>query len=134
MIQVDIVTPTRKLLVGEQVESITIPTSSGEIMVLPGHTELVTILDVGGMYLQKPDGIRKFAVSYGFGVVRDNKVTILAETCEESHEIDRDRAVMAQKTAEEMLLESVEQGLLDKYRLKAKRAAVRQAISEPSDR
>jgi F-type H+-transporting ATPase subunit epsilon len=134
MIQVDIVTPTRKLLVGEQVESITIPTSSGEIMVLPGHTELVTILDVGGMYLQKADGMRKFAISYGFGVVRDDKVTILAETCEESHEIDRDRAVMAQKTAEEMLLESVEQGLLDKYRLKAKRAAVRQAISEPSDR
>lgn len=134
MIQVDIVTPTRKLLVGEQVESITIPTSAGEIMVLPGHTELVTILDVGGMYLQKADGMRKFAVSYGFGVVRDNQVTILAETCEESHEIDRDRAVMAQKNAEEMLLESVEQGLLDKYRLKAKRAAVRQAISEPSDR
>ncbi len=134
MIQVDIVTPTRKLLVGEQVESITIPTSSGEIMVLPGHTELVTILDVGGMYLQKPDGMRKFAVSYGFGVVRDDKVTILAETCEEAHEIDRDRAVMAQKTAEEMLLESVEEAMLDKYRLKAKRAAVRQAISEPSDR
>jgi F-type H+-transporting ATPase subunit epsilon len=134
MIQVDIVTPTRKLLVGEQVESITIPTSAGEIMVLPGHTELVTILDVGGMYLQKTDGMRKFAVSYGFGVVRDNKVTILAETCEESHEIDRDRAVMAQKNAEQMLIETVEEAMLDKYRLKAKRAAIRQAISEPSDR
>lgn len=133
-IQVDIVTPTRKLLVGEEVESVTIPTSSGEIMVLPGHTELVTILGAGGMYLQKADGMRKFAVSYGFGVVRDNKVTVLAETCEEAHEIDRERAEMASKKATEMLLESVEEEVLNKYRLKLKRSEVRKQISEPQDR
>jgi F-type H+-transporting ATPase subunit epsilon len=133
-LQIDVVTPSRKLLVGEEVESVTIPTQTGEIMVLPGHTELVTILDAGGLYLQKPEGMRKFAVSYGFGVVRDNKVTILAETCEEAHEIDRERADMAEKKASEFLLETVEDLMLDKYRLKLKRAQVRKQIAEASDR
>lgn len=133
-ITVDIVTPSRKLLVGEVADAVTLPTATGEIMVLPGHTELVTILDAGGVYLQRGNEQRKFAVSYGFGVVRDNKVTILAETCEQAHEIDRERAEMAEKKALEYLLETPEEAILEKYQLKLKRSRVRQQLSQPQDR
>lgn len=133
-ITVDIVTPSRKVLVGEEAASVTLPTQTGEIMVLPGHEELVTILDAGAMYLQTGDEGRKFAISYGFAVIRDNLVTVLAETCEEAHEIDRARADMAEKKASEMLVEGMEEELISKYRLKLKRSQVRKAVAQVQDR
>lgn len=134
MIDVDIVTPARKLLIGEKAESLTLPTSSGEIMVLPGHTDLVTVLGIGGMYLQSAGLLRKYVVSYGFAVVKKNKVTVLAETCEEAHEIDRDRAQLAEKKASEALVELLTGDALQKFQRKLRRAQVRAHVAGSSDK
>ena len=130
MIEVDIVTPTKKLVEGAKVVDVTIPTASGEIEILPGHTDMLTLLGTGVLSLKMDGTPRKFAVSYGFAEVRHDKIMILAETCEESTEIDKERASKAQKKAEEILGATLQEGQFRKYELKLQRAMVRQQIAE----
>ncbi len=128
MIEVDIVTPARRILENVKVERITLPTQSGTITVLPGHTDLVTILSTGVMSFPTAAAERKFAVSYGFSIVRKNKVIVLAETCEEAGEIDQSRAKSAQKKAEQALSTSLDEKQMRKYQLKLERAITRQQL------
>jgi len=130
MIEVDIVTPNRKLVAGIKVSSVRLPSQSGELQILPGHTELLTLLGTGILSLDG-DGAkpRLFAISYGFGEVRGDKITICAETAEESTEIDMERAKAAQKKAEKGLAEILSEKDFQKYQFKLQRSIVRQNIA-----
>ncbi len=128
MIEVDIVTPSRRILEGVKVDKVTLPTESGTITVLPGHTELVTLLSTGILSFPGSGEERRFAVSYGFSIVRKDKVIVLAETCEEATEIDIDRAKQAQKKAEQALSGVLGEEELKKYQMKLRRSLVRQQV------
>lgn len=130
MIEIDIVTPSRKLVVGAKTAELKLPSSKGQLTVLPGHTDLLTILGVGELSF-KEDGVdRRFAISYGFAEIRNDKVLVLAETAEESVEIDKDRAKTAQKKAETALSGVLEEGQFNKLQLKLQRAVVRQNVAQ----
>src|SRR5688500_15535082 len=103
MIEVDIVTPTRKLVEGAKATSVKLPTVKGQAEILPGHTEMVTLLETGELSVVSDGKERKFAVSYGFAEVRKDKVLVLAETVEEAKEINLERAKTAQQKAQEAL-------------------------------
>ena len=126
---VDIVTPSKRVLAGAKVETLVIPSGDGEIMVLPGHADLLTLLGTGVLKLVGDGTTRQFVVSYGFAEISKDRVTILAETCEESGDIDRVRAVNAQKKAEEALAHTLSDENYRKYQLKLQRALVRQQAS-----
>ncbi len=128
MIEVDIVTPSRRILEGARVERVTLPTASGAVTVLPGHTELVTLLSTGVLTLPSTGGERRFVVSYGFSIVRKDKVIVLAETCEEAGEVDAARAKEAQKRAEKALGGVLTESELRKQQLKLQRALIRQQV------
>lgn len=128
MIEVDIVTPSRRILEGVKVDRVTLPTESGTITVLPGHTELVTLLSTGVLSFPGSGSERRFAVSYGFSIVRKDKVIVLAETCEEATEIDVTRAKEAQKKAEQALTGVLSEDELKKYQMKLRRSLVRQQV------
>lgn len=129
MLTVDIVTPTRKL--GERIEadSVSLPGYRGELQILTGHADLLTLLTTGALIVVKDGKERKFAISYGFAEVRDNRVLILAETAEEGTDIDKARALRAQKLAEEKLAGVLEEAQFNKYQLKVQRAVLRQQVS-----
>ena len=129
MLTVDIVTPVRKLVEGAQVESVKLPGVKGELQVLDGHTELLTLLSTGPLSFVQDGKERKFAVSYGFAEVRNNKVLVMAETVEEATGIDRTRAQAAQRKAEQALLGVLTESDFNKQQLKLERAIVRQQIS-----
>ncbi|MBY0369806.1 ATP synthase F1 subunit epsilon [bacterium] len=129
MIEVDIVTPSRRVLEGLTVDRVSLPTASGTITVLPGHAELVTLLSTGVLTLPEDAKERRFAISYGFSIVRKNKVIVLAETCEESSEIDLDRAKAAQKKAEQALTGVLTEGDARKQQLKLQRSIIRQQVA-----
>ena len=99
MIAVDIVTPTRKLVEGLDAVSVKLPAVKGEIEVLPGHTELLTLLTTGPLVVQGDGKERRFAISYGFAEVRNDRIIVCAETAEESTDLNVDRAKAAQKKA-----------------------------------
>jgi F-type H+-transporting ATPase subunit epsilon len=131
MIQVDIVTPTRKLVEGAQAALLTVPSYRGEIQILPGHAELLTLLGTGVLVLQQDGRERRFAISYGVAEVRQDKVLVLAETAEEAKDINKERAISAQKRAEDTLAAGVEtEETFKKHQLKLQRAIIRQHIAE----
>lgn len=126
MIQVDIVTPNRKLVDGVSVKEVRLPGELGQLQVLPGHTELLTLLGTGVLAFHDESGReRKFAISQGFAEVRDDKVMVLAERAEESTDIDRNRAQKAKQNAEQQLNGTLSPEAFRKQQLKLERALTR---------
>ncbi len=123
--QVNIVTPQRKMVEGAQASAIKLPGAKGEMEILEGHADLVSTLTTGEVAFAG----RKFAVSYGFVEVRDGAVTLLAETCEESTEIDVARAKKSQQIAEEKMGATLPPEHFKKYELKLQRAILRQHVA-----
>lgn len=126
---IDIVTPTRKLVEGAETNSVKLPSVKGEAEILPGHTAMMALLGTGILSFVHDGRERKFAVSYGFAEVREDKVIVLAETVEESKEINKERAHKAQTKAQEALSAVLTEDDFKKYQLKLQRAIVRQQIS-----
>ena len=101
-INLKITTPERVVYKDEEVDSITLPTSQGEITVLPGHIPLISVLQPGEIVVRNSKEEIVMAVSGGFLEVLSTKVVILADTAERSEEIDIKRAEEAIKRAEEL--------------------------------
>ena len=106
MIHLKIVTPERVLL-AEQVESVTLPTDMGEITVLPNHIPLISNLKAGELMYKKA-GVENFLASSS-GVIEvkgRNEIVVLAQTAEFGHEIDVNRAEQARERARKLMAES----------------------------
>jgi len=101
-INLEIVTPDRPLI-REPVDEVEIPATEGYIGVLPGHTPLLAMLEIGQLWYRK--GQEKFYLSIAFGFVEvlPDRVTILAQIAERPEEIDRQRAEAARQRAQERL-------------------------------
>ena len=123
------VTPSRRIVVGAHVGNVKLPVSDGQIQILPGHTELVTLLGTGMLEFVEDGQDRRFAVSYGFVEIRKNRVLVLAETCEEAKDIDKNRAKEALKRAEQALGGSLTEAEFQKQEHKRDRALVRSTIA-----
>ena len=103
MLNFKIVTPDG-VIYHDQVEQVTVPTSSGEITILPKHIPLVSVLRAGELIVQK-DG-HKLGMSVSGGIIEmqpDDKLFIMADTAERAEHIDLARAEEARKRAEELL-------------------------------
>lgn len=102
-----IATPERVLL-DLEVDSLTLPTSLGEITILPGHVPLVANLAPGEIRYRHQGKQDFFAVSGGvLEVKKNNEVIVLADTAEFGHEIDVQRAEEARERAKRVMIEGV---------------------------
>jgi len=101
-IELQIVTPDR-LVLKENVDEVEIPGSEGYFGVLPGHTPLLSTLQVGELWYRQGSEKHYLSIAFGFVEVQPDRVTILAQTAEAAAEIDRARAEAAKKRAEERL-------------------------------
>jgi F-type H+-transporting ATPase subunit epsilon len=101
-ITLEIVTPDRSL-VTEQVDEVQLPGSQGYFGVLPGHTPLLSSLQVGELWYRQGDEKHFLAIAFGFVEVLPERVTVLAQIAERAQEIDTARAEAAKKRAEERL-------------------------------
>lgn len=100
----ELVTPAKQVL-SEAVDEITAPGSMGQFGVLPGHTPMLTTLDVGELSYRKGKETFYVAVNWGYVEIEEDRVTILVETAEIEDEIDLERAKAALGRAEEALAE-----------------------------
>ena len=103
MLSLQIVTPERVVFSEEDVESVTVPGVDGELTILPSHAALMTGINPGPLLFRKSGQEVDVALSGGFLEVRDDKVTVLADTAERSDEIDAARAEEARRLAAEQL-------------------------------
>jgi F-type H+-transporting ATPase subunit epsilon len=100
-----IVTP-EKQLVSEEVDQVNVPGTEGDLRILHNHAPILTLIRSGQLSYEKEGETVILVVSGGYLEVTDNRVTVLAETGEFMHEIDRERAEIAQANAEKRLGET----------------------------
>jgi F-type H+-transporting ATPase subunit epsilon len=126
----EIITPERIVFNEEGVDSVTLPGSEGELTILPSHAPLMTALRPGALYFKKGGQEVDVALSGGFLEVRDNRVTVLADTAERSDEIDAARAEEARRRAANQL--ATREGEIDIARAMAalERAQARIRVAE----
>jgi F-type H+-transporting ATPase subunit epsilon len=103
----ELITP-EKTVYKEEIEQLTIPTSTGEITVLPNHSSLFTKVEQGEMIIKKNSKEQFLAVTEGFLEVNKNIATLLADYAVRSEEIEVSKAIDAQKRAEKVIKESKE--------------------------
>lgn len=131
---VDILTPSKIIAKNIPAESLLIPTVRGQINVLENHTHIVSKLSTGALTVfGGPDyADRNFVVSSGVCKILDNKITILANTAEESTDINVERAKLSLQNAEEKLknTEGLSHLEIDEYVQKAERAKLRIQLAE----
>jgi F-type H+-transporting ATPase subunit epsilon len=98
-----IATPERIVFEAPTAERVTLPTTLGQITVLPDHLPLVATL-VPGELLAKVGGEDvSMAVSGGFVEVGEGRVVVLADTAERAEELDEQRAEEARQRAHELM-------------------------------
>ena len=67
-------------------------TALGQIGILPNHDDLVTLIEPGEIVIKNDKEVTALATSGGFLEVRDNIVTILADTAEAPEDINLEEA------------------------------------------
>jgi F-type H+-transporting ATPase subunit epsilon len=98
----EIVTPDRALL-REEVDEVVVPGSEGEFGVLPGHTPMLSMLQIGELWYRQGPEKHYLAIAFGFVEVLPDRVTVLAQVGERAQEIDVQRAERAKQRAEQRL-------------------------------
>jgi F-type H+-transporting ATPase subunit epsilon len=93
-----------RALVNETVDEVEIPGFDGYFGVLPGHTPLLAVLQVGELWYRQGTEKHYVAIAFGFAEVQPDRVTILAQIAEKAEEIDLARAESAKKRAEERVV------------------------------
>jgi F-type H+-transporting ATPase subunit epsilon len=101
----EIVTPDRALL-REEVDEVVVPGSQGEFGVLPGHTPMLSTLQIGELWYRQGQEKHYLAIAFGFVEVLPDRVTVLAQIGERAQEIDVQRAERAKQRAEQRLTQA----------------------------
>ena len=107
-IDFEITTPERAVF-KQKIRQVSIPTSGGEITLLPGHVPLVAPIEAGEIRLLDENGAEiLMAVSGGFVTVHGgDRVVILADTAERAEELEIEAIEAAKRRAEEILKEKI---------------------------
>ncbi|MBC7692982.1 MAG: ATP synthase F1 subunit epsilon [Methylotenera sp.] len=131
ILKLSILSPERRLMDQVEINAVTLPTSEGQIQVLPGHAAMIGTLETGVFNYQLANGTDGSGViSTGFFEVKEGIVSVMAETFELREEINLARAQTAQKKAETALQgAALDEHQFRKYQLKLQRALVRQQVS-----
>jgi F-type H+-transporting ATPase subunit epsilon len=101
-IHLEIVTPEKQLFSGS-VDSVTLPSSTGYLGILPGHAPLLAELGIGDISYTIGERTEYMSCSWGFAEVLPERVIVLAQTAEAASEIDINRAEQAKARAEKVL-------------------------------
>lgn len=85
------------------VNEVVLPTKMGEIGVLAGHENLVTILEPGEICIKKEDENTEIATLGGFVEIANGNVKVLSDSAVRSEAIDAIKAEEAKRKAEQIL-------------------------------
>lgn len=105
-LHLQLVTPQRVVL-SEELDSVSCPTSQGEITVLPGHAALVATLNSGELVGRVGNNEHNIHVAGGFVEVRPgNQIVVLADEAEHLTELDEQAVEQAKQKAQELIRQS----------------------------
>ncbi len=125
MLNLEIVTPEKKVL-SDTVDSVTVPTASGEVGIMSNHAPLISSLKPGILTVNKSGATEKMVVSGGFIEVSSNKVSVLTDIAEKAEEIDVE-AARAEKSEVEKILGAWKDGSEEDFEIESDRLQRAQA-------
>jgi F-type H+-transporting ATPase subunit epsilon len=102
MLKLEIVTPEKKVF-DETVESVTVPTATGEAGILPNHAPLISALKPGILSFSNKGTVEKLAVAGGFVEVSGNQVSVMTDTAESAADVNVEQAKADRESAEKAL-------------------------------
>lgn len=100
--KLDLITP-KKQIFSEDVDSVTIPTSTGEITVLPHHIDLLSRISAGEIVARSKGHEHSFAITGGILQVAKDTITVLGDYAIRAEEIEVSKAQAAQKRAQDAM-------------------------------
>ena len=117
----ELVTP-EKVAWSAPADFVVLPALNGEMGVFPGHQSFLVQLSAGEVRVTSGADVKHFAVSGGFAEIKNDTVSLFAETAEDAGQIDSERAHQALEKAKAVLKPG-----LDPMQLMAMEAAIRRA-------
>ena len=76
-------------------EEVILPSSTGQLGILQGHIPLLTALDIGVMRVRVKKSWKPIVLFGGFAEIEKDRVTILVNAAEETHEINAEESIDA---------------------------------------
>ncbi len=102
MIHLQIITP-EKVVFDEEVDQVTLPTSKGQITILPRHVGLVTTIEPGDLIYKKHNKENLMATGFGFAQVGKHITKVLVDLATPEEELQEKAIEEAKREAEEAL-------------------------------
>ena len=128
--QLEVISPERVFYSGD-VEMLELTTTDGEIGIYADHIPLTTIIAPGIMTITEAnDQLKEAAVLEGFMEITQEKVTILAQSCEWPDEIDVNRAMEANTRAERRLKSTDENINMSRAELALRKSLIRLELAK----
>jgi F-type H+-transporting ATPase subunit epsilon len=97
-LELNLVTPEKSVLL-DTVDTLSLPTSLGEIGILPGHIPLLSLIEPGALKFSKQGKETILAIDQGFAQVQNDTVSILVEGAIHIQDIDLEALKEAQARA-----------------------------------
>jgi F-type H+-transporting ATPase subunit epsilon len=94
----ELVTP-EKVAWSASADFVVLPSFDGEMGVLPGHQPFLVQLAAGEVRVTDKGQVKRFAVSGGFAEIKDDAISLFAETAEAAEQINAERANQALERA-----------------------------------
>ena len=126
-IELKIVTPDH-IAFNETVESVVLPTTEGEMGVLPGHIPVLTQVEAGSLQVTRGGSTESLAIDKGFAEIYSDTVAILTEAAIEVEKIDLNAVKDAQERAQKALDEA--DNSIDPAELERLEATIRFSLAQ----
>ena len=127
-LSVEIVTPAQ-VFSFEQVVSLTVDTSMGEIEILPNHRPLIATLEIGSARMRFADGrSESIAISSGILHLEADYVSLVVEQAIDVKKVEISEIDDAKTLAQQALKQAVDQGNLEQSELELLSAKVRSEL------
>lgn len=105
-LQLKIVTP-EKMVLDEAVDMVTLPSSEGELGILPHHANLMARIIPGELRIKKGGKTDTLAVGGGFLQMANNTLTIMTDLATYAQDIDEKAVEEAKRRAEQALAQKL---------------------------
>lgn len=104
--KMNLVTPEKKILTGQEIDSVIVPAFRGELNILDGHTPMITTLDTGIIKwrVKGNDRFNYAVVSWGYCEVFPNGIDVLAEIADLPEDVNLEECKKYLETANKKII------------------------------
>ncbi len=126
----EIITPDGIVWHNDSVESITLPTTSGEIQILAGHIPLITMLEAGGVGAVINGREEDIAIDRGYARIMGDTVSVLTEAAVDVEHLDMGDIEKARAQALKAVEDAKKNRVVDDDEMERLEAVARFAIAQ----